>query len=207
MFNFVDELRLGRFKSACENHEHRWFTRDLRAYLRVSIRCQAGTVKRSMVRCLCPSEQGLGDQILFTSMLAECRRASPSLTSRSQPRLVPLLARSFPQIRMSSRARTAGFLPVPLPRRSAGQPRRLFPSRLEVLSSSRARLFSVRRGTVRSTARRLADGRTVIGVSWSSRRSRYGTPKSAQLMDFESILQLSELPLHRPSVWRHASGT
>ena len=38
--------------------------------------------------------------------------------------------------------------------------------------------------------KRLADGRTVIGVSWSSRNPRYGTPKSARLVDFESVLRL-----------------
>ena len=33
MFNLgVNELRLGRFKRGWENYEHRWFTRDLRAY-------------------------------------------------------------------------------------------------------------------------------------------------------------------------------
>ena len=48
----------------------------------------------------------------------------------------------------------------------------------------------MRRRNVPRLRARLADGRKVVGLSWSSKGARYGTFKSAQLRDFESILRL-----------------
>ncbi len=45
------------------------------------------------------AEQGLGDQLFFAGMLGDLQDKAASITVCTDPRLVPLLARSFPQIR------------------------------------------------------------------------------------------------------------
>ena len=47
-------------------------------------------------RLLVHAEQGLGDQILYASLLPLIAARAPALTLETEPRLVPLFARSFP---------------------------------------------------------------------------------------------------------------
>lgn len=57
---------------------------------------------RNGKRLLVTGEQGVGDQLMFASLmpdlLTQCRRAGMSILLDCEPRLVPLLARSFPDI-------------------------------------------------------------------------------------------------------------
>ena len=61
-----------------------------------------GKTWRKGARLLVTVEQGLGDQIAFASLfpdvLAEAERHGGSIIAESEPRLVPLFARSFPAI-------------------------------------------------------------------------------------------------------------
>jgi tetratricopeptide (TPR) repeat protein len=57
-------------------------------------------------RLLIAAEQGIGDQILFASLVPELAgrfaREGGHLVLEAEPRLVPLFARSFPQVRISA---------------------------------------------------------------------------------------------------------
>ena len=138
---------------------------------------------------LVSGEQGLGDQILFASMLPDLAGRVRDITVEVEPRLVPLFARSFPGLNVVARGAELYDGPAAAHIRmgSLGQYFRpdwqSFPFRedgyLRCDDEMSARLRA-----------RLADGRKVIGLSWSSKGARYGTSKSAQLQDFESILRL-----------------
>jgi len=57
---------------------------------------------QSVERLLLWREQGVGDQVLFCSLLGAARRLAPTLQVRVDHRLVPLLARSFPTVSMAA---------------------------------------------------------------------------------------------------------
>jgi ADP-heptose:LPS heptosyltransferase len=50
-----------------------------------------------MIRC-CLGRAGAGDQILYASMIPDLRERAPSIIIEAETRLVPLFARSFPEI-------------------------------------------------------------------------------------------------------------
>lgn len=134
------------------------------------------------------AEQGIGDQILFSTMLPELIATGQSFAYEVDRRLLPVYRRSFPEsdfialddppadvLRQSSAVLFAGSLPGFF-RRTAGdfsrQPRKL-------LQASPQR--------VEHYAARLGDGFRVA-LSWRSRRSGWvGRSKSVELADMTPL--------------------
>ena len=149
---------------------------------------------------LVSGEQGLGDQILLASMLPDLAARVREIAVEVEPRLVPLFARSFTGLKVVARGPELYGGPA------------FAHTRMAILAcSGLIGIFPISRtficvATTDMSARlraRLADGRTVVGLSWSSRGARYRTFKSAQLRHFESILRTAPLPLRRPAVSRY----
>ena len=118
--------------------------------------------------------------------LADCVR---DITVEVEPRLVPLFARSFPALNVVARetALFDGPAAAHICMGSLGQHFR--PDWRSFRSGEDGYLRCDNDMSARLRAR-LADGRKVVGLSWSSKGARYGMSKSAQLRDFESILRL-----------------
>lgn len=55
-------------------------------------------------------EQGIGDEIMFASCVEDVARQAQGVTLLCEPRLVPLFARSFPSVRVVSRAAPGSLL-------------------------------------------------------------------------------------------------
>lgn len=184
----LNELRLGEFRSGWEHYELRWFINDyVCAQRKYPLpRWNGGPLDGPL---LVSSEQGLGDQILFGSMLPDLAARVSQITVEVDPRMVSLFTRSFPGA--NTVARTAELYQGPaaayIHMASLGRHFRpdwaSFPSRENGFLRCDGEL-SARLRT------RLADGRRVIGLSWSSKNTRHGKTKSAQLHDFASILRL-----------------
>lgn len=133
-------------------------------------------------------EQGLGDQILYASMMSELTDRATDVVAEVAPRLVSLFARSFPDIKTVNAGtfhneKIAAQAPIG----SIGQYLRRsfddFPKREQFLVADRDRTLALRQ-------RLAADGRSVIGVSWKSKNPRFEKAKSAQLTDFAEVLRL-----------------
>jgi tetratricopeptide (TPR) repeat protein len=136
-------------------------------------------------------EQGLGDQIMHAGAISEAAARVGRLVFEVEPRLVPLFARSFPEVEVVA-AKPApdlyeGRIDAHAPvvdlscylRRSFDA----FPNRERgYLLADPARAEELRR--------RLHDGRSVIGISWVSRNQFTGASKSAQLSDLAPVLRL-----------------
>lgn len=181
-------LRLGDFKCGWENYELRWFVKDYAAGQRKYPlpHWNGGPVDGPL---LVSAEQGLGDQVLFASMLPDLAARVREVTVEVDPRLVSLLARSFPGTNFVARGPTLYDGPAAAHIHMASLGRHFRPdwASFPLRENGYLRCDSELSARLRE---RLADGRQVIGLSWASKNTRYGTAKSAQLHDFAAVLRL-----------------
>ncbi len=135
------------------------------------------------------AEQGLGDHILFASMIPDLRERVDKIVLEVEPRLVSLFARSFPGIEVVAMQPTlyGGAAAAQICLTSLGQFFRpdwaAFPGRpggFLVPDPDRAAAIRQRLGR---------DGRPVVGLSWHSRKAQWSQSKSAQLSDFTGLLR------------------
>lgn len=134
------------------------------------------------------SEQGLGDQILHAGAVAEARALARHVVLEAEPRLVPLFARSFPDVQVIPEKPElySGPVDVQLPVCDLGQYFRQSLERFPKRSSGYLIADPVRTAALR---KRLAgDGRRVIGLSWASHANTTGQSKSARLHELAPVL-------------------
>jgi tetratricopeptide (TPR) repeat protein len=184
----LNELRRGNFRYGWASYELRSFIKD---YVHVQRKYPVPRWNGDPIDgpLLVSGEQGLGDQILFASMIPDLIARVREVTLEVDPRLVPLFTRSFPDVKVVARAAELYDGPIVAHTMIGSLGGHFRPD---------WKSFPVReKGYLRAddelSARlreRLADGRTIVGLSWSSQNTRYGPSKSAQLHDFASILRL-----------------
>jgi tetratricopeptide (TPR) repeat protein len=135
-------------------------------------------------------EQGLGDQILYASMIEEARERTDEIILEMEPRLVPLMARSFPAVKvippLGERVDISADAHTPIAglgkffRRDWKDFRRT-----AYLIADRARAEALRP--------KIASGeRCAIGISWQSVSRKTGIFKTAALDDLTPLLQRPE---------------
>jgi tetratricopeptide (TPR) repeat protein len=175
-------LSLGRFSEGWPLYESRWATTGKPRY---SERPWNGEPVNGTL--LIWGEQGLGDEILYASMVPDVIGYAQSVVLEVEPRLVTLFARSFPDVSVigESHAPYGGRFDAQAPIGGLGRYLRMdwksFPRREQgYLVADGERAAGLRR-------RLLAD--TVVGLSWSSQAAKFGKAKSAALRDFEPILR------------------
>lgn len=138
-------------------------------------------------RLLLWGEQGLGDRLLFLQYLPDLLAGSDGeLTLETDPRLIPLLRRSFPQMRFAAETPQAGaallsdafdaHLPL------GNLPRRAPPGKA-YLQADAARAAEL-------SARYRRGGEKLIGLSWRSANAALGVAKSLQPEDFKRLADL-----------------
>jgi tetratricopeptide (TPR) repeat protein len=181
-------LGLGHLAEGWALYEHRWAAAKglvPRPYRQPRWNGQAldGTL-------LLWSEQGLGDEILHSSMLPDLAGRARKIVLEVSPRLVPLFARSFASVEVVAQrdALYSGPVDAQAALGGLGQIVRpgfeAFPRRSQgYLGADAGRAGQLR-------ARLAADRRAVIGLSWISRAPASGEAKSAKLADFASLLRL-----------------
>jgi len=138
------------------------------------------------------AEQGVGDEIFYSSMLPELVPYASRVCACVDRRLVPLFRRSFGECGIAFAARETPLIP---------QAHKLFLASLGVhFRRDRASLGKVRSPFLRACPERTAmlreqlvarDAALVCGVSWSSKNAQFGVPKSVTL---EALRPLMSLP-------------
>lgn len=179
-------LRSGRFAEGWRLYERRWASGKggkPRAYPQLLWDGQP-----TEGPLLVWAEQGLGDQILFCSTIADLQKRAKRVTLEVEPRLVGLFRRSFEGIDVTPSATEmySGPAVAQICLTSLGQFFRpdwsAFPHRPEgYLIADPARAASLRN-------RIAGDGRPVIGLSWSSPKAQFAKSKSAGLIDFAGLI-------------------
>ncbi len=135
-------------------------------------------------------EQGIGDQILHSSMLEQLQSLARQLMVAVDPRLVPLLQRSYADIRFLSFAElpALGGFDVQVAMGDIGaQLRRNWESfplqRQGFLTADPVRTRQLR-------TRLGVDGRLLCGISWRSTNAAVGEFKSMALPDLSALISL-----------------
>ncbi|MEO0318040.1 MAG: hypothetical protein RL404_1717 [Pseudomonadota bacterium] len=143
-------------------------------------------------------EQGLGDQIFYAGMLADLQAAAPGSTVCTEPRLLPLLRRSFPALSFTTPDR------IDTPACVAAQ---TFGAQIHLASLGRiyrndaAGLSHVRPAYLQADATRSAalaqrmrqPGKLTCGLSWVSKNAEFGANKSLSLEALVPVLSLPGL--------------
>lgn len=137
------------------------------------------------------SEQGLGDQILYSSMLPALRPyVTTKITVMLDARLIPLYQRAFPDMDfIPQNARVSG-IDAQIPLGSLGAE---FISKLEDIPKVRMENFLIPDAAkVEETQKFLnkKEGDFILGVSWASAAPRIGDHKSISLDELRPILAM-----------------
>ena len=185
---------IGRLEEAWQEYawRERFFTEQTKKDLLRNIADWDGT-SLSGRHVLLTAEQGLGEQILFSSMIPDVAAQANTVTVECDARLNSLFARSFPECSFVHRP----FNPSTLPERhsidtkvrlgSVGGKLRShfdqFPTHHGYLQPDKAL-----QSQLRNQYETKANGRPIVGVSWRSFSPRMGWHKSAPLNLWSSLL-------------------
>lgn len=142
------------------------------------------------VRLLIWEEQGIGDQILFGSMLADAAAAVSETIVQTDARLVPLFARSLPGIRFLA---TEEGVPedaydAHLAMGALGRHFRRNSEDLPAAADGYLKADTARADALRASL--CGPGERLIGLSWKSKNAKFGEAKSLGLVDFLPLLRL-----------------
>jgi len=191
-------LALGRLSEGWREYEHRFHAPKERNRPRQTPPNYWRGEDLSGKSILIWTEQGLGDEVLYASMIAEVIARARHCVIECAPRLVPVFTRTFPRAtvvgwKTSDVAVTpAAGIDYQLPIASLGQYFRpdfaSFPSHAGYLMADRAAV-----GNLRTHYEKLAGGRRIVGLSWRSKNERAGEYKSMALPDLAPVLQVPDI--------------
>ncbi|MBZ0147984.1 MAG: tetratricopeptide repeat protein, partial [Pseudorhodoplanes sp.] len=135
-------------------------------------------------------EQGLGDQILYASMIPDLHRRVPAVVVEAERRLVSLFARSFPGIEIVPLEKTLSERPCAahIPFGTLGQFLRRSWGEFPQIAGGFLKADPQRAATLRERLK--TDDRLVVGLSWRSSNKKFEKAKSAGLSAFEPLLKL-----------------
>ncbi len=132
------------------------------------------------------AEQGVGDVVLFSSLLPRVRALAPRIALECDVRLAPLFKRAFPWLEaiedIAARAPIDAAAQISLP--SLGHALRIARDDLDgkpFLIADADRVARLRE--------RYANGRTVIGIAWNSKNAAFGAQKSSSLLEWGALLR------------------
>ncbi len=139
------------------------------------------------------TEQGIGDQILYSSMIPDIVAQAGRCIIECQDRLAPIFARAFPGATVTPYRNEAEAATSPegvdfqSPVASLGEFLRpalaRFPERARYLKADAARTK-----TLRQRYEQIAPGNLIVGLSWRSTNAEIGEIKTTDLMLWRDVL-------------------
>lgn len=186
------QLEHGDFERAWQGYEKRFNVPSLEIRRVPNLPVWTGETLAGAL--LARGEQGLGDQILFSSMLPDLVRLPFKVCVQVAPRLVPLFQRSFPTLDIGS-----DLDPVPVgtvAQISLGSLGQFFRNSLDSFKTApHPYLFADPVKTAAYRALLAPQSEKLVGVSWKSFAKRFTSHKSIALMDLLPIAQTERCKL------------
>ncbi len=191
----LDQLKLGQLSEGWVDYEARWDCADYAA-VRGRFSQPSWDGARDLDGALLVwGEQGLGDEILYGTMVPELMDAGMRIVRELDPRLVPLVQRSWPDMRAIARqpqsdpATRASDIAAQIPLGNLGRYLRAhdaaFPAHPPAFKPDPERVAAYRK-----QLRPEGTPSFVVGISWVSRNLEIGAQKSTSLADWSGVLQV-----------------
>lgn len=192
----VNLLRLGRFQEGWPYYDHRFDLGDPPGRPPPPEQWQGEDVSSQSV--LIWTEQGIGDEILYASMIPDMAARAGRCGIECSKRLVPVFERSFPGIPVMGWEDSdrmvfpSGEFDVQIAAGSLGRHLRpsfeSFPRRTS-LPGGYLKADPVLTARLRAVYEARAKGRRIVGLAWRSRNDKLGPRKSARLLNLAPILR------------------
>lgn len=184
-------LKAGDFAEGFERYAHRWGARVFAQNRRPALALPAWDGHAPVRSLLVMAEQGIGDQIVFSALLPALMRRVEQVHVAPDPRLRPLLQRSWPGLLLADapeglaaealRSRYDAWIPM-------GDLGRLAPEGIG-WTGGPLRADPARVAALRERYRQQFPGKRLVGLSWKSQRAAFGQKKSIGLADWGPVLQ------------------
>ena len=142
------------------------------------------------------AEQGIGDEIMFTSILPNLSQMTEKIIIECDQRLTPLFQRSFPQIQFFFRDNPPNLqllnpdIDYQIPMGSLGRWLRTSEDSFKESKQTYLTACANKSAKIRERYQKLADGKLLVGISWKSTgiNQRQALLKSTILEDWTSVL-------------------
>jgi len=140
------------------------------------------------------NEQGIGDQILFASMLSDLLKIVGNLKIIIDPRLIPMLKRSMPTIQyLDSNINTEEInFDFQLPMGNLGM---FFRKSVQDFNFYRHQFLYVDEKRANDLRVNIKKKKLLCGITWRSKNDDLGMSKSAKLEDFLPLFKLKDISL------------
>jgi tetratricopeptide (TPR) repeat protein len=139
------------------------------------------------------SEQGIGDQIIYLSLLHQVMEWSNPILVQIDPRLIPLFKRSFPNIYFYSDKEALNPDSYKYHALVGSLPKLFRNSKESFLGQKKSFLTSDQNKTSALREKLLGADSYVCGISWKSKNEKFGQFKTASLNDFLPVLKLPSI--------------
>lgn len=179
-----------QFDKGWEQYEWRWLARTTFNSPRLTTQKPLWDGGRSGERLLVWGEQGIGDQILYGSLLGELRQYPQKKIISVDSRLIPLFRRVFPEYEYPGGLSEAGKLDYDfqIPMGSLGRYFRHSPQDFSGGQYPYLKADEALAARIRQQIRK-EDG-LLCGLSWKSNNKNFGDDKSLSLLNLLPILSL-----------------
>lgn len=182
-------LQIGNFPAAWETFECRWQSKKFDSP-RLKTKKPRWKLGGGFKDVLVWSEQGVGDQILYCSLLREMKKQVPELTVLADARLIPLFKRSMTDINFVPQNAIVREIDGQIPMGSIATE---FIQSWDDIPKFRSDPYLIpdynRASEIRACLN-LKAGEKLIGLSWISGAPRIGNHKSASLDDLLPVLKV-----------------
>ncbi len=181
-----------RFCEGWMGYERRWKIKDFNSVPSQHSQAQWQGETLAGGSILVWQEQGVGDIVLYAGMIHDLTEQAAHVIVECEPRLVPLLARSYPQARIVERSDPPDIATLKARWNSPiGSLGRWLRTRKEDFSRQGAYLSADANQVAVFRQRYHALGRgPVVGISWRSNNEKVGHSKSMSLADWAPLLAL-----------------
>ena len=187
-------LSLQDFENGWQLYDWRWKNKNFDStYLASNKPKLINTAFTCNKKLLVWGEQGVGDQILYTSMIDQLLNISPSSQILLDKRLLPLMHRSFPQGKFIDKTLAIEDIEHDehLPIGDLGKYFRTCNSDFDITKRHYLLADQQRAKKIRSSL--ISNKKYLCGFTWSSNDKKTGAEKSIQLEDLLPVLSLKNI--------------